>query len=97
LRAGRDFERCAVVRLIFSSAALALISSLAQAQAVKLRGAATDFFFAKYFPNADIPGRVKGQFTYTKSGQRRMGLAKCDVPAMGARSDGAVSLCKVLY
>jgi hypothetical protein len=41
---------------------------------------------------------IKGQFTYiNKSGARGSGLAKCVIPAMGARSDGAVSLCKVLY
>jgi hypothetical protein len=85
-------------RLIFASAALLVAFSSANAQAVKLRGDAADSFVAKYFPNAAVPGRVKGQFTYTnKRGERLTGLAKCDVPAMGARSDGAVSLCKVLY
>ncbi len=86
-------------RLIFVGvAALIVMSSSAHAQAVKLRGKAADAFVAKYFPNAAVPGPVKGEFTYTnKRGQRHTGLAKCDVPAMGARSDGAVSLCKVLY
>jgi hypothetical protein len=85
-------------RWIVAGVAVAMISSAAHAQAVKLRGAAADSFVAKYFPNAAVPGRVKGQFTYAnKSGQRRTGLAKCEIPAMGARSDGAVSLCKVLY
>jgi hypothetical protein len=86
-----------VRRLIALGAALVMMASTAHAQAVKLRGAAADSFVAKYFPNADVPGRVKGQFIYTKGGRRRTGLAKCEVPAMGARSDGAVSLCKVLY
>jgi hypothetical protein len=85
-------------RFIVVRAALVIMSSSAYAQAVKLRGPAADSFVAKYFPNAAVPGRVKGQFTYTnKRGGRVTGLAKCDVPAMGARSDGAVSLCKVLY
>ena len=86
-------------RLIFVGvAALIMISSSAQAQAVKLRGPAADFFVARYFPNAAVPGPIKGQFTYTnKRGDRVTGLAKCDIPAMGARSDGAVSICKVLY
>jgi hypothetical protein len=85
-------------RLIFSFAALLAISSSADAQAVNLRGAAADAFVAKYFPNADVPGLIKGAFTYTsKSGARTRGLAKCVIPAMGARSEGAVSVCKVLY
>jgi hypothetical protein len=85
-------------RLIVVGAALVMISSSANAQAVKLRGKAADAFVAKYFPNAAVPGPIKGQFTYTsKSGVKERGLAKCVIPAMGARSDGAVSLCKVLY
>jgi hypothetical protein len=85
-------------RLIVAGSAIVMISSSANAQAVKIRGAAADSFVAKYFPNAAVPDRVKGQFTYAnKSGERHTGLAKCDIPAMGARSDGAVSLCKVLY
>jgi hypothetical protein len=85
-------------RLIVVGAAQVAMSSSAQAQAAKLRGPARDAFVAKYFPNAAVPRRIKGQFTYTsKSGAKGSGLAKCDFPAMGARSDGAVSLCKVLY
>jgi hypothetical protein len=85
-------------RLILVGAALVAMSSLAEAQAVKLRGPAADAFVAKYFPKAAVPGLVKGQFTYTsKGGAQGTGLAKCDIPAMGARSEGAISLCKVLY
>jgi hypothetical protein len=85
-------------RSIFAGAALVMISSCAHAQAVKLRGEAADSFVAKYFPNAAIPGLVRGRFNYVnKSGAKTSGLAKCVIPAMGARSDGAVSLCKVLY
>jgi hypothetical protein len=81
--------------LIVSLAALLLISSSANAQAVKLRGEAADAFVAKYFPNAGAPALIKSTFTYTgKNGQRGRGLAKCIVPA---RSDGGESLCKVLY
>jgi hypothetical protein len=64
-------------RLIVFAAALVMMSSSAHAQAVKLRGPAADAFVAKYFPNADVPGRVKGEFTYTsKSGRKGSGLAK---------------------
>jgi hypothetical protein len=85
-------------RLIFVSAALLVIPSSASAQAVKLSGQAADAFVTKYFPNAAVPGRIKGQFTYTsKGGAKESGLAKCVIPAMGARSDGGESLCKVLY
>jgi hypothetical protein len=82
-------------KLIVSFATLLLISSSADAQAVKLRGEAADAFVAKYFPNAGAPALIKSTFTYTgKNGQRGRGLAKCIVPA---RSDGGESLCKVLY
>ena len=86
-------------RLIFVGvAALIMISWSAQAQAAKLRGPAADSFVARYFPNAAVPGPIKGQFTYTnRRGDKVTGLAKCNVPAMGARSEGAVSVCKVLY
>lgn len=84
--------------LIFAGAAVLMTFSSAHAQAVKLRGHAADSFVAKYFPNASGPGLIKGQFTYTdNSGVKGSGLAKCVIPAMGARSEGAVSLCKVLY
>ena len=77
---------------------LVVISSAANAQAVKLKGAEADSFVSKYFPNAAVPGLIKGEFTYTnKRGEQAKGLAKCEVPAMGARSNGAVSLCKILY
>jgi hypothetical protein len=86
-------------RLIFVGvAALIMISWSAQAQAVELQGRAADSFVARYFPNAAIPGPIKGQFTYiNKRGDRVTGMAKCNVPAMGARSEGDVSVCKVLY
>ncbi len=85
-------------KLMLAGAALLAISSSASAQAVKLRGEAADSFVARYFPNASGPGLIKGEFTYTnKSEAKTSGLAKCVIPAMGARSDGAVSLCKVLY
>ena len=85
-------------RSILSVAMFLMISSAANAQAVKLRGEAADSFVTKYFPNAAVPGLIKGEFTYTnKRGEQTKGLAKCVVPAMGARSDGAVSICKVLY
>jgi hypothetical protein len=65
-------------RSILAGAALVMISSSAHAQAVKLRGEAADSFVAKYFPNAAIPGLVKGRFNYiNKSGAKTRGLAKC--------------------
>lgn len=89
-------ERLKVMnRLIVSFAALLMFSTSAHAQAVKLRGEAADAFVAKYFPNASAPALIKSTFTYTsKNGRRGRGLAKCIIPA---RSDGADSLCKVLY
>jgi len=85
-------------RWILAGAGLIMISASAHAQAVKLRGEAADSFVAKYFPNASGPGLIKGQFTYTtKSGAKTSGLAKCVIPAIEARSAGAVSLCKVVY
>lgn len=86
-------------RLTLPVAMLLMICSSADAfEAEKLRGEAADSFIAKYFPNAAIPGPFKGEFTYTnKKGEQSKGLAKCLVPAMGARSDGAVSMCKILY
>jgi len=80
-------------------AALMLISSSASARTVRLKGdkAAGDFI-EKHFPNASIPGPVSGRFTYVDNrGRRRKGYADCDVPAMGARSDGAVSECTIHY
>jgi hypothetical protein len=82
-------------RLIVSFAALLMIYSSANAQAVKLRGETADAFVAKYFPNAGAPALIKSTFSYMdKNGQRGTGLAKCMIPA---RSDGAGSLCKVLF
>ena len=79
-------------------AILLAISPSANAKPVVLKGAAADSFIAKYFPDASIPGPVEGAFTYTnKKGRHVKGHAKCDVPAMGARSDGAVSECSVFY
>lgn len=81
-------------RVAVSLAALLLISSSANAQAVKLRGEAADAFVEKYFPNAGAPALIKSTFAYTsKSGRRGRGVAKCIIPA---RSDGEL-LCKVLY
>jgi hypothetical protein len=83
--------------LILSFATLLTIASAAYAGPVILKGKAADGFIAKYFPNADIPGPVAGVFEYVKHGRRGKGHARCSVPAMGARSDGAVSECSVIY
>ena len=62
-----------------------------------LRGGEADAFISKNFPGAEIPGEVKGKFTYIEHRHKRVGHAKCDVPAMGGRSEGAVSTCAVTY
>jgi hypothetical protein len=85
-------------KFLLASAALLLVSAATNAEAAILKGAAADSFIAKYFPNAVIPGPVEGAFVYIgKWGGNRRGHAKCDVPAMGARSEGAVSRCSVTW
>ncbi|ARN83045.1 hypothetical protein [Methylocystis bryophila] len=74
-----------------------LLVSPAFAAPVRLKGAKADAFIAKYFPNADIPGPVEGSFTYKKGARTAVGHASCNVPAMGARSEGEVSTCTVKY
>ena len=85
-------------KLVLASAALLLVSAATDAEAAILKGAAADSFIAKYFPHAVIPGPVEGAFVYIgKWGRHRKGHARCDVPAMGARSEGAVSRCSVTW
>ena len=85
-------------KVILSAATLLMMVPSANARTVILKGEAADLFIARHFPNADIPGPVSGAFTYIYSrGKRVTGHAQCDVPAMGARSDGAVSTCSVKY
>ena len=84
-------------RLVFFLAVFGLCTSPVYARTVHLRGDEADDFITQNFPNAEIPGEVKGTFTYIKHGYKRVGHAKCLVPAMGARSDGAVSTCTVVY
>jgi hypothetical protein len=75
-----------------------MISALAEAKTVELKGDAADSFIASHFPNVVIPGPVNGAFTYINNkGRKIRGHAACSVPAMGARSDGAVSTCSVKY
>ncbi len=52
-------------------------------------------FIAKYFPAAYIPGKIEGEFVDNKTKKR--GYAKCEVPAMGAKSEGAESFCEIRY
>jgi hypothetical protein len=61
-----------------------------------LNGDAADDFIEKYFPNADIPGSVKGKFIYS-AGVKKTGYAKCFVPAMGEASNGVEASCDVTY
>ena len=84
--------------VIMTMAVLGLAATSASAETVRLTGKAADAFIASRFPEASIPGPVVGPFTYVdKRGKRRIGHARCDVPAMGARSEGAVSTCVVKY
>lgn len=52
-------------------------------------------FIQANFPNADIPGVVKGKYHY--GGKMKKATADCNYPAMGARSAGAVVTCDVEY
>jgi hypothetical protein len=88
------------MKLIIALAASLFITSAADADGGRpaiLKGKAAEDFIAKYFPKADIPGPVNGRFRYYAHGHIHVGHANCDVPAMGARSDGAVSTCTVWY
>jgi hypothetical protein len=82
-----------------NKAILAVAAGLVTAftQPVVLKGHSADAFISTHFPNAVIPGDVTGKFAYDRHGRKRVGHAKCNVPAMGARSDGAVSTCTVWY
>jgi hypothetical protein len=84
-------------RAILLAAAFIALSAPALAHPMNLTGAAADAFISKHFPNVYIPGDVSGKFAYVHNGRRYAGHAKCNVPAMGARSDGAVSTCSVWY
>jgi len=84
-------------KLLFFVGLLGLCASPAQARTEHLRGDKADAFIAENFPKAELPGEVKGAFTYAQHGRKKIGHARCNVPAMGARSDGAVSTCAVVY
>ena len=71
-----------------------LAASPAEARHVWNFGAKADAFIAKYLPGASIPGPINQAFVY---GHHRHGWASCIVPAMGARSDGAISECYVKF
>jgi hypothetical protein len=86
-----------MTRILLSAVAILASASASFANPVTLKGKAAEAFIAKNFPKADIPGDVAGVFTYAHHGGRRTGRAQCSVPAMGARSEGAVSTCKVWY
>lgn len=79
-------------------ASLLFLAPVAHAKNVTLSGDSAVSFIERHFPDADIPGPVKGVFNYTnKHGQVRRGYAECFVPAMGGRSNGEVSTCDVIY
>ena len=77
--------------------AVALTATAAEAKTVWYRGARADAFIAKYLPHASIPGAINQAFVYVSHHRRHEGWASCIVPAMGARSDGAVSVCDVKF
>ena len=84
--------------IVLSAALILAICAWARAEIVNLTGEAADIFIKSEFPDAPIPGPVEGAFTYTnKSGEQIKGYADCSVPAMGARSEGAVSVCTINY
>jgi hypothetical protein len=83
--------------IVFASILVAA-GPFAYAKNVTLTGAAAASFIERHFPDAAIPGQVKGAFQYAdKQGNIRRGYAECFVPAMGAHSEGAVSRCDVIY
>ncbi len=84
-------------KLLLSLTLCGFFASPAYAVTVHLHGAQADAFIREHFPHAVIPGPVKGRFPYRSRGLLRHGHANCNVPAMGARSDGAVSTCTVKY
>ncbi len=62
-------------RLVFFIAVFGLCASPAYARTVHLRGDEADAFITKNFPDAEIPGEVKGKFTYIEHGHKRVGHA----------------------
>ena len=85
-------------KLILSAIMMLAIAPLAHAQNLNLDGDKADSFISRHFPDAEIPGPVKGTFQYiNKNGEKKQGYAECFVPAMGGRSDGQVSSCSVIY
>lgn len=85
-------------KLVLIAATLFTAAPFAHAKNITLSGYQADSFIERHFPDADIPGPVKGTFQYVdKNGKIRRGYAECFVPAMGGRSNGIVSSCDVIY
>jgi hypothetical protein len=85
-------------KLAMFAVILFVAAPMAQAKEVTLTGSAAESFIGRHFPDAEIPGPVKGVFNYVdKNGKTLRGYADCFVPAMGGRSDGEVSTCDVIY
>ncbi len=85
------------MRRFFTSGLSLLVmmsASEAQARHVWYFGKKAEAFIAKYLPGASIPGPINQSFVYDG---HRHGWASCVVPAMGARSDGAISECYVKF
>ena len=65
---------------------------------ILLTGKGAESFIDHHFPDAEIPGQFEGFFSYkSKRGIEKDGYAKCSYPAMGARSNGTVTSCSVVY
>ncbi len=86
-------------RLIVSFAALLMIYSSANAQAVKLRGETADAFVAKYFGGTALPPalikRKTGYMSKKWCSVRQSRSPSGIIPA--TLVDGGQSLCKVIY
>jgi hypothetical protein len=87
-----------MTKFMLSTLFLLLAAPIANAKIIDLKGEAADAFIARHFPDAAIPGPVRGVFRYVnRRHEVRQGYADCFVPAMGGRSDGMVSGCIVEY
>jgi hypothetical protein len=93
-----ESEDTQMKKVILLAMTLVLVSPLANAKTKNLSGDSACEFLAKYFPDAAIPGRVSGRFSYiNKRGELKHGYADCFYPAMGGRSNGIVPSCEVIY
>jgi hypothetical protein len=87
-----------MMKFILGALFLTMAAPAANAKTIFLENEKADAFIARHFPDAAIPGPVRGVFRYVnRRNEVRQGFADCFVPAMGGRSDGFVSTCSVEY